>query len=165
MSYVSLRLLNIPSEKCHCCHHKACLCDEICKEWSDILGIDVQNIQQLAVCCLETQFFPYVFTCFSWSGVLRPVAGRAVWQPDSVCWCLERADTINPMELRDRARHVHSIQPLEQSKWVWPNRRLENRLTHLASGVMLHSQKEILYWTPLAMNFWPEAGVWIAQAQ
>lgn len=85
---------------------QTCLCDEICQEWSDILGIYMQNIQQLAVCCLETQFHPYALTCFSCSGVLGPVTGRAVWQLYSVLWCLERTDTINPMELKDTARHV-----------------------------------------------------------
>lgn len=82
ISYVSLRL-DISSEKCHYCHCKACLCDEIYKEWSDILGIYMQSIQMLAVCCLETQFCPYVFTCFSWSGVL------GLWQEglhDNLPW-------------------------------------------------------------------------------
>lgn len=52
---------------------QTCLCDETCKEQSDILGIYMQNIQQLAVCSLETQFCPYMLTCFSCSGVQRPV--------------------------------------------------------------------------------------------
>jgi len=38
MSGVSLRLLSVPSEK-NVIVNPDCLCDEICKEWSDILEI------------------------------------------------------------------------------------------------------------------------------
>lgn len=90
--------------KCNYCHQGPC--DEICKERSDFLGLYMQNIQQIAFCCLETHFGLYALICFRLFRVLRPMIRRALWQPYSFFWCVEHANTINPMELKDTARYV-----------------------------------------------------------
>lgn len=84
---------------------KACVM-RFAKKSLIFLGLYMQNIQQLAVCCLETHFGPYALTYFSFFRVLRSMIGRALWQPYSFFWCVEHTDTINPMELKDTARHV-----------------------------------------------------------
>lgn len=101
----SLRLLSITSGKSNCCHQG--LCDAICKEKCDFFsGLYMQNIQQLAVCFLESHFGPYALTCFSFFRVLRPILRRALWKPYPFFWCVEHTATINPMQLKDTAKHA-----------------------------------------------------------
>lgn len=104
ISSVSPRLLSIPSEKCHYfCHRLACVlrfaknnlyCRNIHAKCSTagwlLLGNPVSSSH------LASAFLG------SWG----LVTGRAIWQPYSVLWNLEHTDVINPMELKDTARHL-----------------------------------------------------------